>query len=87
MKGEEKRKVRGKNSKLKICVPNVKKGYQDIEVKMKKMHSPLLDCSVQISSWTKLHDFTPVLILILYQINRLHDIGMMQRRWDTELSS
>jgi hypothetical protein len=63
-----------------MCGPNVigqEKGY---ESKMKEMHSPLLDSSVQISSWTKLHDFTPVLILILHQINRLHDIGMMQRR-------
>ena len=51
------------------------KGYQGKDEETK--HSPLLDCSVQISSWTKLHYFTPVLVLILYQVNRLHDIGMM----------
>lgn len=56
------------------------KGISRRSMKMKKMHSPLLDCSVQISSWTKLHDFTPMLILILDQINGLDDIGMMQGR-------
>lgn len=45
----------------------------------KKIHSPLLNRRVQIATWAKLHDLTPVLILVLDEIDRLHNVWMMQR--------
>ena len=76
MKGMEKRK-KEQTSNANDVRQEKGEGTKASESKMKKKHSPLLDCSVQITSGTKLHDFTPMLILILHQVNRFHDIGMM----------
>ena len=43
-----------------------------------RRHPTLLDRSVQISAWTKLHYFTPVLVLVLNEIHSLNDIDVMQ---------
>lgn len=43
-------------------------------------NSPFLDSSVQVSTRAELHHFTPMLVLILDEIDGLDDIGMVQRR-------
>ncbi len=47
-------------------------------------HATLLDRSVEITAWTVLHDLAPMMSLVLDQIDRLHDVGMMQCRRYTE---
>ena len=40
-------------------------------------HSTFFDGRVKVPSWTKLHDFTPVPILILHEIDCLDDVGVV----------
>ena len=50
-------------------------------------HPSFLDGGVQIPSGTKLHDLAPMQILVLHQVDGLHDVDVMERRRDTELGS
>ena len=51
------------------------------------LNSPLLDSGIKITSWTKLHHLAPMLAFILYQVDGLHNIRMVQRRGDAKFSS
>lgn len=48
-------------------------------------HLTLFDGSVEVSTGTVLHDFAPVVCLVLDEIHRLDDINMMECRGYTEL--
>lgn len=48
-------------------------------------HVALLDGGVQVSTGAILHDFTPVMLLVLNEIDSLDDIGMVQGRRDAKL--
>ncbi len=40
-------------------------------------HASPLDCGVQVSTWAELHDFTPVHVFILDEVNGFHDIRVV----------
>ena len=40
-------------------------------------HSAFLDCGVKITTGTVFHDFTPVLVLVLDQVDSLNNIDMV----------
>lgn len=44
-----------------------------------RRHAPSLDRCVEVSAWAELHDFAPVLILVLDEIDGLDDVDVMQR--------
>lgn len=48
-------------------------------------NSPLLNRRIQIAPGTKLHDLAPVLVLVLDEIDGLHNVRVVQRRADAEL--
>jgi hypothetical protein len=48
-------------------------------------HVALLDGGVQVSTGAILHDFTPVMLLVLNEIDSLDDVGMVQSRRDAKL--
>jgi hypothetical protein len=45
---------------------------------MKTIDSPFLNRSIQISAWAKFHDLTPVLGLVLYEVDSLDDVWVVQ---------
>jgi hypothetical protein len=53
----------------------------------RKIYSPFLDRSIQVPTRAKFHDLTPMLCLVLHEINSLDDVWMVQRRGDTEFCS
>jgi hypothetical protein len=52
-----------------------------------RAHAAALDRSVEIAARTVLHDFTPVLVLILDEIDGLDDVDVVERRGNTEFRS
>ena len=52
-----------------------KRGAEEI----RNSDSPFLDSGVQISSRAKLHNLTPMLILILHQVDDLDNIWVVER--------
>ena len=42
-------------------------------------HVALLDRSVEVAARTKLHDLTPMQVLVLYEVDGLNDVDMVQR--------
>lgn len=50
-------------------------------------HVALLDGSVEVSTGTILHDLAPVMLLVLYEVDSLDDVGVMQGRRDAEFGS
>jgi hypothetical protein len=47
-------------------------------------HPTLLNRRIQISTGTKLHHLTPMLVLVLDEIDRLDDVGVMKSGRDAE---
>ena len=48
-------------------------------------HAPALDGSIEVAAGTELHDFAPVLVLVLHKVDRLHNVDVVQRRRYAEL--
>ena len=48
-------------------------------------HAAAFDSSVEIAARAELHDFAPMQVFVLYEVNCLHDVDMMQRRGNAEL--
>jgi len=49
-----------------------------------RRHAPLLYRSVEISTRAELHHFAPVLALILYEVDSLDDVNVVESGRDTE---
>ena len=58
----------------------------EVTVDFRLLHHAGLDGLVQVTVRTVFHDLTPVLVLILYQIDRLDDILVMQSRRNAKLA-
>lgn len=52
-----------------------------------RTHTTLLDCRIKVTTRTKLHDLTPMRILVLDEIDCLNDVDMVQGGGDAEFSS
>ena len=48
-------------------------------------HTTLLDRSIEISTRTKLHNLTPMLVLVLNEIHCLNNVDMVERGGNTKL--
>lgn len=52
-----------------------------------RTHLTLFNRSVEVSTGAVLHDFAPVMCFVLYEIHRLDNINVVERRGDAKLGS
>lgn len=70
-----------------VCVEVVEAGEELLEraLEFRGAHAPFANGCVQVAPLTKLHDLAPRMALVLQKIDRLDDIGVVERRRDAKL--
>lgn len=63
---------------LRVKIFNAGKNLLEAALDLARRHASLLDGSVQVTARAILHDFAPMLILILHKVDGLNDVHMMQ---------
>ncbi len=72
---------------LPVQIRNASDNLLEAALDLGRTHTTLLDGSIQVTTRTELHDFTPVMIVVLNEVHSFHDINMMQSRRDAKFGS
>ena len=63
---------------LRVEVRNTMQYLAEATLDFARRHLPFLDRGIEITTWTELHDLAPVLIVVLYKIDGLDNVDMVQ---------
>jgi len=73
----------GNALRVKVC--DASEELLEAALDLARAHLALLDGGVEIPTRTVLHHFAPMMLLVLDEVDRLDNVGMVQGRGDTKL--
>jgi hypothetical protein len=73
----------GNALRVKVC--DASEELLEAALDLTRAHLALLDGGVEIPTGAVLHHFAPMMLLILDEVDRLDNVGMVQGRRDTKL--